>query len=223
MVSLCCMAQSNLMDIDLQQIPQKKVRTLITGLQKDQYSGTNGLESTWKQGQELDGYRELESDFSIQSDYMKVWDSYTSTSPAKSWDGKKVTFGLLLSKYQNTILYRKDDRYTGVDTGQVIYLNLKILKGLYNLAVGFEVTDVDPVNRSITFSYMKGGKSSGRQTICFKPSGNGTTEIFHHTTFKSNSHFRDLYLYPHFHKILIKEFHRNMRNILLNGTAPIHT
>jgi hypothetical protein len=213
-----CIAQSDWKDIDLHQIPQKKVRALVADLQKEKNTGFSQLESTWKPGQELNGYRELESNYYINSDLMQVWESYTSTSPAKSWNGKKVSFGLLISKYKHTILYRNEDKYPGVDTGQVIYLNLKILSGLFNLAVGFEIIDVDPVNRSISFSYLKGGKSSGQQTICFKPSDNGCTEIFHHTSYKCESHLRDRFLYPHFHRILINEFHRNMKNIILNST-----
>jgi len=214
-----CIAQGNRNDIDLQQIPQKKVRALVADLQKDKNNGFCGLESTCRPGQKLNGYRELESNYHIHCDLMQVWESYTSISPAKSWNGKKVSFGLLISKYKNTILYRNEDQYEGADTGQILYINLKIIKGLYNLAVGFEIIDVDSMNRSISFSYMKGGKSSGQQTICFKPSGNGYTEIFHHTSFKSKSHLRDRFLYPHFHKILINEFHRNMKNIILNSTT----
>ena len=91
------------------------------------------------------------------------------------------------------------------------------MRGLYNLAVGLEIIDIDPVNRSITFSYLKGGKSRGEQTIYFITSRKGFTEIIHQTAFKSNSYLRDRYLYPYFHRKAINEFHRNMRNAIIQG------
>jgi hypothetical protein len=219
LVSPYCLAQNSWNDIDLCQIQQKKVREMVAALQNEKNTGLYELEPTCKPGQILEGYRELESSYRIKGDMLQVWECYTSTSPAKSWNGRTVSFGLLISKYRNTLLYRNEDLYTGVDTGQVIYVNLRIMRGLYNLAVGFEIISVDPVNRSITFSYLKGGKSRGRQTIYFKPADNGYTDILHHTSFKSNSYLRDHFIYPHFHKILINEFHRNMRNIFLKDTT----
>jgi hypothetical protein len=122
-----------------------------------------------------------------------------------------VSFGLLISKWQNTVMYRNDEYFAGIDTGQVFYVNLKIMKGLYNLAVGLEIVNIDSTNKSITFSYLKGGKSRGEQTIYFVPTRKGHTEIIHQTAFKSNSFFRDRFLYPYFHRIAINEFHRNMK------------
>jgi len=141
----------------------------------------------------------------------KVWKTYQNTSPAESWNGSMISFGLLLSKSQNTVMYNNDKYYAGIDTGQVFYVNLRIMKGLYNLAVGLEIINIDHAQRSITFSYLKGGKSQGEQTIIFKPTKKGYTEIVHMTAFKSGSFIRDRYLYPYFHKIAINEFHRNMK------------
>ena len=88
------------------------------------------------------------------------------------------------------------------------------MKGLYNLAVGLEIIDIDTTNKSITYSYIQGGKSRGKQTIFFFPAKNGFTEIIHQTAFKSDSYIRDRYLYPYFHRIAINEFHRNMKRSL---------
>jgi len=114
-------------------------------------------------------------------------------------------------------MYRKDNYFTGIDTGQVFYVNLRIMGGIYNLAVGLEIIDINPVNRSITFSYLRGGKSRGEQTLYFRRARKGYTRIIHQTAFKSNSFIRDRYLYPYFHRIAINEFHRNMRNTILTG------
>jgi hypothetical protein len=108
-------------------------------------------------------------------------------------------------------MYRNDKRkFTGIDTGQVFLVNLKLLKGVCNLAVGLEIISVDSVNRCIKFSYVKGNKSEGEQVIQFVSTEKGFTRIIHHTDFKSNSKFRDKYLYPYFHRLAINEFHRNV-------------
>jgi hypothetical protein len=96
------------------------------------------------------------------------------------------------------------------------------MKGLYNLAVGLQIIEIDSVNRTITYSYIKGGKSRGEQTIYFVPTKKGYTEIIHRTAFKGSSLFRDYYLYPWFHRIAINEFHRNMKKSIL-GVNKTHT
>jgi len=201
--------------IDLTRIHQQKVRTLIV----DQFTETSLLECsilepTFRKGHSLAGYRHLESAYFLREEPSKVWKTYQKTSPAQSWNGSMVSFGLLISKSEPSILYGDDITYSGIDTGQVFYINLRILKGIYNLAVGLEIIDIDTVHRSITYSYIKGGKSKGEQTMYFIPTKRGHTRIIHHTAFKGNSFIRDRYLYPWFHRVAINEFHRNMKRSL---------
>ncbi len=201
--------------IDMNRIPQRKIRTLVNSQFKDEnIHYFREIRSTYHEGQDLKGYHMLESVYYLKELPEKVWNTYQTTSPAESWNGSMISFGLLLSKYQNTIMYNNDKYYAGIDTGQVFYVNLRIMKGLYNLAVGLEIINIDSTHKSITFSYLKGGKSQGEQTILFRPTKKGYTEIIHETAFKSGSFFRDRYLYPYFHKIAINEFHRNMKRCL---------
>jgi hypothetical protein len=201
--------------IDLDRIPQKKIRALI----ENQFAENNlqhfhELRATYSKGQSLRGYHIVESAYFLRETPDQVWKTYQVTSPAESWNGHMVSFGLLISKWENTVMYGNDQYFAGIDTGQVFYVNLKIMKGLYNLAVGLEIISIDSANKSITFSYLKGGKSRGEQTIYFVPTRKGHTEIIHQTAFKSNSILRDCYLYPYFHRIAINEFHRNMKRCL---------
>lgn len=216
-----CYAQYVLNVIDLEQIPQEKVRVMVASLQQEKITRLSELQSTFTWGQDMKGYCWLESAYRIKESPSAVWEIYNNTSPAESWNGRMVSFGLLISKYQNKVMYREDNYFTGIDTGQVFYVNLRIMRGLYNLAVGLEIIDIDPVNRSITFSYLKGGKSRGEQTIYFIPSRKGYTEVIHQTAFKSDSYLRDRYLYPYFHRIAINEFHRNMRNAIFHGDKSL--
>jgi hypothetical protein len=220
--SSVCVAQNTLKKIDLTRIPQEKIRTLLT-LQFSENSilQCNILQPTYHKGQNLKGYHYLESAYMLKEIPEKVWKTYQATSPAESWNGSMVSFGLLISKSKNSIMYRDDKNFTGIDTGQVFYVNLKIMKGLYNLAVGLEIIDIDTFHRSITFSYIKGGKSRGEQTIFFIPTKKGYTEIIHQTAFKGDSYIRDRYLYPYFHRIAINEFHRNMKKFILLNNKPL--
>jgi hypothetical protein len=213
--SLTTHAQKTCPSIDLELIPQRKIRNLIENL-----LGVNNiqtfsqLQATYHKGQDLDGYRLVQSEYYLRELPEEVWRTYQITSPAKSWNGSMVSFGLLISKWEDKVMYRNDKQFNGIDTGQVIFVNLRIMKGLYNLAVGLEIVNIDSTDRSITLSYLKGGKSRGEQTIYFVPTRNGHTEIIHQTAFKSDSFIRDRCLYPYFHRIAINEFHRNMKKSL---------
>lgn len=214
-LSSVSLAQITPSGIDLKRIPQEKIRILLAsqfkGLDPLQY---NVLQPTYHKGQDLKGYHYLESAYMCRDLPEKVWETYRVTSPAESWNGSMVSFGLLISKHEKSVMYRDDKYFAGIDTGQVLLVNLKIMKGLYNLAVGLEIIDIDTLRKSITFSYIKGGKSRGEQTLYFIPTRKGYTEILHQTAFKGDSFIRDNLLYPYFHRIAINEFHRNMKKCL---------
>jgi hypothetical protein len=209
--SLICRSQNTLDCIDLSRIPQKKIRSLIKHQEENKILSFKELQATCSKGQNLSGYHMLKSVYLVKEDPETVWKTYQATSPAESWNGRMISFGLLVSKWKNNILYRNDPNFTSIDTGQVFYVNLKIMKGLYNLAVSLEIVDIDTIGKSIKFSYVKGGISRGEQTIYFVSAKEGYTEIIHCTAFKSDSYLRDRYLYPHFHRIAINEFHKNMK------------
>ena len=219
MCTLIAQSQNAAGRIDMNRIPQKKVRTLVnTQFNDNNIQYFNQIRSTYQKGQDLKGYHMLESVYYLKELPEKVWKTYENTSPAKSWNGSMISFGLLLSKSKNTVMYNNDKYYSGIDTGQVFYVNLRIMKGIYNLAVGLEIINIDSTKKSITFSYLKGGKSQGEQTIFFRTTKKGYTEIIHETAFKSGSFIRDRYLYPYFHKIAINEFHRNMKRCMNEST-----
>jgi hypothetical protein len=91
------------------------------------------------------------------------------------------------------------------------------MAGLYNLAVGFEITHIDYEHKQIEFSYIEGGKAKGVQTLRFSETKAGTTKLVHQTYFKSHSNFRDRFFYPRYHKKVINEFHKNVVNKWLNA------
>jgi hypothetical protein len=88
------------------------------------------------------------------------------------------------------------------------------MRGLFNLPMAFEIINIDPVERLIEFSYIDGNKARGKQTIQFTDNDDGRIRITHKSFFKSNSPFRDNLLYPYFHRKFIREFHRNMKQLI---------
>ncbi|MBN2521281.1 MAG: hypothetical protein JXB17_12285 [Bacteroidales bacterium] len=217
LLSIKGFSQEEMDNIDLNRIPQKKIRNFIIAQKAQNFMNFSEIQSSCKNEKNLSGFFKQEFAFIIKENPDKVWNNYITTSPAVSWNGKIISFGLMFSKLTGFIMYRDDNNYTGLETGQVLYLNLKFLRGIYNLAVGLEIISIDDENKSIKFSYLDDGKTKGWQTFHVIVTENGYTKIIYSAFYKSNSLFRDKFLYPHFHHKAIKEFHFIMKNILIKN------
>jgi len=206
-------AQLMLDDVNMEMIHQKTIRKYIAAQIKENKHQFTEIQPSWNIGKDLSLYSKNEMTFFLKGNFKDIWKGYLSENPSNSWNGRKVSFGVLLQKFPNNIFYNHD-QITGINTGQVYFLNLKLLKGIYNIPVAFEIIVVDTVENVIEFSYIKGNKSSGVQQIKFLDMGNDRTQILHTSYFKSDSHFRDRRIYPFFHKKIVNDFHRNMRRLL---------
>jgi hypothetical protein len=207
-------SQKKLSEIEMHRIPQKKVRTFISTQQERNVFDFQDIRPSCAHGEDLTGLNEITYNYIIKEDINTVWQKYFTTSPAESWNSGMVTFGLLFSKQSDYILYRDDPVFDGISTGQVFYVNLRLLGGVYNLAVGLEIVEINEKEKYFQFSYLKEGKSKGIQTVRFYETKDDFTKIVHHTLFESDSPFRDKYLYPFFHKRAITAVHRKMDYLL---------
>lgn len=207
------LAQMSLDEIDMQKIPQKKVRAYIQGQKLLNIHKFSDLLPTCCNGQDLTAYHHIEKIYVVKENINQLWEKYKSASPADLWKSKMVSFSFLYSMTDNRIMY-SDGIYTGIQPGQVLYLNMKLLRGIYNLALAFEIVTVDDVNKIIEFSYVNGGKSAGKQIIQLVKTTDGYTQITHKSIFKSNSSFRDKALYPVFHNKATRQFHHNVQRTL---------
>jgi hypothetical protein len=219
-ISFSVLAQSSLDEIDLHRIHQKKIRNFIDNQMSHNVHLLSDVKPTFYKGQDTNVYKEVVKKYLIKANINKVFDIYCSTSPSVSWNGHMISFGLMLNKKSNKVLY-SDEAFSGVDTGQVVYVNLRMLGGIYNLAVAFEIVDINPASKQIIFSYVEGGKSQGEQLLQFVDTNDGQTLLIHKTFFKSNSKFRDKFLYPPFHIKAINEFHKNMLRVLFGGKSEL--
>lgn len=206
-------AQPCLDDIDFEQIHQKKVRKYIDHQIRDGKHQFDDIHPSWTDGQDLSSFRKKVMTFFLQGDMQDIWQGYVTANPSISWNGRTVSFGILLKKSPGHVYY-DHDVINGVDTGQVYYLNLNLLLGIFNLPVAFEMITVNPEEKIIEFSYLEGNKSVGVQQVKFIDTGNENVEIIHTSYYKSGSYVRDKWMYPYFHKRIVNDFHRNMRRLL---------
>jgi hypothetical protein len=202
--------QQTLGEINLERIEQKTIRKYVKRLIDEGKYLFYDIQPSWRAGDDLSHYNKNETTFFFNASIRDVWQSYLAMDPAKMWNTQSISKGLMLQKSPEKICYSKDS-LTYTNTGQVYFLNLKLLSGLYNIAVVFEIINIDVLDKVIEFSYVKGNQSSGVQKIKFIDVDDITTKIIHTSYFKSNSHFRDKWLYPLFHKKLTKGFHENIR------------
>jgi hypothetical protein len=208
--------------INLQDISQRKIRNYLVDNEINQMHDFSSIHPSWKK--EFDGsdFNFLEKEFFLNYDLRTVWECYRHVNSIKMWNGKSVSFGVLLTKSSNSVVYANDTSSPEIDTGQVYFLNLKLMKGLINVPVAFEITNIDQSLKMLEFSYIDSNKSQGKQTIRFFDNGDGRTRIVHTSYFKSGSHLRDNLFYPWFHKKFIKEFHGNMQHILESKLLSAH-
>lgn len=211
-IIICCQAfsQTSVNEIDYDLIQYRQVKKYINQQKEDRVEAIQDFVPSCSGVSDFSDYEHQEKEYVIKESLPVVWMNYTNANPAQSWDGKLVSFGLLISKKTNNIYYSGDE-IPGIDTGQIIFLDLELLGGFYHLAMAFEIIKEDPENGIIEFSYLEGNKTQGIQRLKFNTTEEGYTKIVHSSYFKSPSKLRDKILYPYFHKRLINEFHRNFR------------
>ena len=202
--------------IDLERIPQEKVRNYIISRSIDKLDDFSSIRSSWEKDTNVSDYNLVENEFYLKNSLSEVWDCYLHTDPVKMWTGKSVKFGLMISKYSTTVLYASGPGSMDIDTGQVYFLNLRVMFGLINVPVAFEVITIDPERKILEFSYLDDNKSLGKQTIQFFDNGTGKTRIMHRSYFKSSSNLREKLFYPYFHGKLVRDFHRKMGHYIGN-------
>jgi len=219
-LSSSCFSQAE-RTINLKEVHQKTVRKYIIARKIDQMPDFSLIHASWKKGTDESGFNVREKIFFLKYRLSNVWDCYRHVNTAKAWNKQSIRLGLLISKRSNTATYTSNKTFPDLDTGQVYFLKLKLIKGLLNIPVAFEITNIDFDRQLFEFSYIDNNKSRGKQTIQFFENGEGHTRIVHRSYFKSQSQFRDNLLYPYFHKKFIKEFHRNMKHLVRNSDRAI--
>ncbi len=196
--------------VDYNRIQQKKVRKLIS-MQK-QYGVTtfDQINTVCYNTIDSNNYSTFEKSEIILQDIKVVWHNLVNRSPNEEFDGRIVTFGLLYSKRYHNLIY-KNDPISGIEEGQILFFNLRMLNGIKNLAVALEVTRLDHEAKTVEYCYMDHGETKGTQKFLLSATPEGYTEIRQITKYKCNSQLRDRRLYSFFHERIVKEFFRNIK------------
>ena len=200
-------------DVDINQVPYQSIFHYLDNLKSLNINTFTEIKPSCNNENEVEGFGQSIRQFKIKSDIENVWNSYKIANPSDTWQSRMICFGFMYSRNTNSLMYR-NNIYSGINEGQIIYVNLKLLKGFFNLATAFEIVDVDNENKIIEFSYIEGGKAKGIQILHFIPTPKGETIITHTSYFKSDSKFRDKWLYCHFHNKIINQFHRNVKRMI---------
>jgi hypothetical protein len=205
--------------INLEAIPQKKIRKYIISRSIDKMLDFSLIHASCKKDVVDSKFKMIEKTFYLNYSLSNVWDLYRHSNAVSIWNRRSVRLGLVISKYSNSVIYRNNTYFPEIDTGQVYFLNLRLIKGLINIPVAFEIINIDPLKQIVEFSYIDNNKSLGKQTLQFFDNGVGGTKIVHRSYFKSKSLIRDDLFYPIFHRKFVTEFHRNMKR-LIKSSSP---
>ncbi len=195
--------------VDVRRIRMRSVRNLLkTEKVKKASDYKNITTSCYNPADSLEYHVNLKT-FVVKARLEEVWKRYVSLSPRMAWNGRMVRFGFLYSRQANRFVY-PENADEPISVGNIVYVNLRMLAGLKNLGVAFEITGIDEAGKTISFCYLDKGVTNGSQEIHFENLPDGSTRISHLTHFKSKSAFRDRELYPVFHERFVGEFHENI-------------
>lgn len=219
LVGLNLNAQFLLKDVDFKTIHQKSIKRYIEDQERKNIVCFDELMASCNVEKDMSGFSKHVAIYTIPDTITKVWKAYKKANPYKTWRGRFISFGLMYSRDDDNVRY-KNFKFSGIKKGQIMYVNLRFFKGMYNLATAFEVVEVDDNKKIIQFSYIDGGKAKGVQTMKFESTPEGYTKITHFTEYKSDSHIRDKYIYGHFHKKCIDQYHDNVKKLVLESDDP---
>lgn len=206
-------AQTRLSDIDTSCIKQKSICNFLKS-QMD--SGVVNFEDFKPSVDAQTDTSQFDSNihfFRLRQAQAAAWNAYLTSHPAKVWQGKIVSCGLIYSPISKRVIF-PDDKSPGLEPGQIFFIEMRVLCGLVKFPVCFMVTQIDESHHAITFSYVSSGLSKGSQTIRLTDDGKGGTKIIHSSIHQTENILRDKTLYPIYHRKAIKEVHKNIRNIL---------
>lgn len=206
-------AQTRLSDLDTGRIKQKSIRNFLTSQEESGIAHFEDFRPSVTTQTDTSQFDYNIHQFQLKHAPELAWNAYLTAHPAQIWQGKVVSCGLIYSPVNKRAIF-PNDKYPGLETGQIFFIEMRVLCGLVKFPVCFMVTNIDESKQSITFSYVLSGSSKGSQTIRLIDNGKGGTEILHSSIHQTENAFRDKTLYPIYHKKAIKEVHRNIRKLL---------
>lgn len=112
--------------INMEEIPQRKVRNYIVSKEIDQMKDFKSIHASWKKGIKKSDFKVDEEVFYLKYKLSNVWNSYWNSNPFRKWNGPSLGLGLLILKSSDSVVYIKNTFFPQIDTGQVYFLNLRL-------------------------------------------------------------------------------------------------
>lgn len=213
-LSLNVNAQSE--NVDLERIKQKKLKKSLIETKLFLIENINKLSPTCPLIEDtMYSFHTYSIYFDAPID--SVWSVYTTANPNEIWQGKFTSFGFAYSRNEDELFYQ-GETFDKLEEGQIQFLSLRYLWGLFKLNIAHELIGIDEASKRLQFCYMKYGKSEGTQILTLTEE-NGKTKVTHNTYYKSGSKFRDKRIYPYFHEKTIEEMHVNVGEYLKERSA----
>lgn len=206
-------AQLAISDIQSDKIETKQIRKYLFKQRSNDINLFQDFRASWKNETDSSQFQTYSRVYIVKERLEKVWETYVNTSPTVGWKSKKSSLGLVYNRNKDEVLY-PEDSIPALTDGNLLFVNLRLLKGLYKMATAFEITKVSKDQNTIEFSYIETGISRGKQLIKLESTIEGYTKIVHTSVIQSDSKFRDKVVYPFFHNKIINEFHKNMKRIV---------
>lgn len=197
--------------VDFNRIQYKQVRKLITRQKHFGVRTFDDIHPVCYNRPDSNLYKTFKKSELIRQDINVVWNNLIHQSPSEEFDGRIVSFGLLYSKKLNNFLYRNES-YNGIEEGQILFFNLRMLSGIKNIAVAMEVTKMDNDHKELEYCYVDNGSTKGTQKFSLKSTADGYTEITQVTKYKCKSRLRDRRLYSFFHEKIVEEFFATIKH-----------
>jgi hypothetical protein len=169
--------------------------------------------------QDSNSFKLLDCTQAIKGKAQRVWSKIKGIRLKDQYCGPIVSMGFLYSGREDRLFYANDE-FPGIEEEQIVFLNLRLLHGIRNLAVALKVTRVDDANRTIDLCYLSHGMSEGTQQIRLIEGTNGNTIISQRTRYRNRSKFREKRLYPYFHRKAINELHSILKRLIEGGQEP---
>lgn len=198
--------------VDFRLIKQKKIRKIIKINNLSRSENYTKVKSNCLCEEDSD-FNVHKKSYLFQFPIKEVWNAYLEIPPKTAWSDNLTSFGMMYESH-NGLFHYVDDVAPVTEVGQLIFINLHLLKGLVNIAVAHEVKEINEQTHLIRTCYLESGKSKGTQFLRMKAVNDHETIVEHTTFYKSGSRFRDKHLYPILHEKIISEFHANINHYL---------
>ena len=213
---VCTKGQFYIADVQFNKIEEATVENYLHKQISKEIVTFSDVKPSLEPSSSTDGFLFHEREYVVKDSLHKVWHHYIHTNPGDAWNAGKMNFGMMFSKKKNELVYPNDE-VEQIEEGQLVYLNLNLLK-IKNIATAFEIITVDNKDGIIEFSYVEDNMTRGKQQLNFMETPTGKTKIIHRSFFRSKSKLRDHFLYPYFHTRMTNAYHRNMKKLYKKQT-----